>query len=124
MFALPHLPISVAFVAAQIPAKLFERTDQLRRRVEITGEKVALTLADCKRLRLERRQWRAVWSAVRARPDHIVVCCYYCARVRTPNGEWTAVPMGLSNALQQSLCVNFSHGICPDCMARYQSNPR
>ena len=122
MLARPHLPVSFTVLAAHSTAKLFERAQQLCREAEITRERAALSVADCKRQRLERRQWKAIWSALRARPDHFAACCAYCTRFRTPSGEWVAIPAGVNQILHHFPALNVSHGICPDCLSRQQPN--
>ena len=116
MIAILYLPLCLPLIAAYSTADLFERAQRLCQAAEITGEKVALTLADCRRLRLERRKWEVIWTASRALPDHILSCCSYCSRVRTPSGEWVAIPAEMSSKLASSRYVTLSHGICPDCL--------
>src|ERR687898_368291 len=112
----PRSPVSADPFSYPKTGSLFKRAQHVCREAEITSEKVALTLADCRRLRLERRQWKAIWSALRARPDHFLTQCSYCTRVRTSSGEWSVIPGGASESLHRSPAVNLSHGICPDCL--------
>jgi hypothetical protein len=122
MFAMLQLPISLAVLAVPSTADILERAQQLCREAEITRERAALSVADCRQRRLERRRWKAIWSAVRARRDQMVACCAYCARFRTPSGEWAAIPAQISKLLHQSPSANLTHGICPDCLARHEPN--
>src|SRR5215204_5190078 len=82
--------------------RLFDRAQRLCREAEITSEKVALSLADSRRLRLERRQWKAIWSALRGRPDHFLTHCSYCCRVRTVSGEWATILPEVSKSIHHS----------------------
>ena len=112
----PRSPVSDPFFR-QTTGSVFERAQHLCRKAEITSEKVALALTGCRRLRLERRQWKAIWSALRANPDHILTHCSYCCRVRTPSGEWATILPGVSESIHRYSSLNLSHGICPDCLA-------
>jgi hypothetical protein len=109
---------SPGFLPAETLAQAIARAQQLCFDAQITISKAAAQVAKSKRGQSERRRWRAVWSA-RQGPDHVVACCAYCARVRTPDGEWGAIPASLSQAVHQSPVVRLSHGICPDCLARH-----
>jgi hypothetical protein len=62
--------------------------------------------------------WRAVWRESGKHPDHILVCCAYCARLRRDTGEWVAIPTQMSEALHHPP-ASVSHSFCPDCLARH-----
>jgi hypothetical protein len=100
-------------------AQAIARARELCFDAQIIISKAAARVAESKRGQSERRRWRAVWSRAQEGPDRLVVCCVYCARVRAPDGEWGAIPAGLSQVIHQSPTVCLSHGICGDCMARH-----
>jgi hypothetical protein len=112
------LSISPPVLEAETLAKSIKRAHELCFDAQVAIHKAAAQIAESKRCQAERRRWRAVWSG-REDPDHVVVCCAYCARVRTPDGQWGAIPASLSQAVHQSPMVRLSHGFCPDCLARH-----
>ena len=46
--------------------------------------------------------------------DRRLVCCAFCARVRSPDGRWVSVP-GEVVAL---FVGNVSHTYCPECLSQ------
>jgi hypothetical protein len=103
--------------SGQALAQAIERARELCFDAQIATSKAAAQVAECNRLRAARRRWRAVWC--QDNPNSVVVCCAYCARVRTSDGEWGAIPASLSQAVHRSAAVRLSHGFCPDCLARH-----
>jgi hypothetical protein len=58
-----------------------------------------------------------------ANPDRFLSRCVYCARMRTPQEDWVAIPARVGQLLQ-NLNVSFlSHGICPECLCSRLSVP-
>jgi hypothetical protein len=64
-------------------------------------------------------RWRAAWTEAVARPNHLLVCCAYCWRMRRDSGEWVEVPAEVSEALQHVPSAEISHSFCPECIARH-----
>jgi hypothetical protein len=116
---MPQSLHSPGILPAEILAEAVARANRLCFDAQIIRSKAAAQVADSKRGQAERRRWRAVWSASREKPDHVMVCCAYCARFRTPGDGWGAIPAGLRQAIQKSARCSLSHGICPDCLARH-----
>jgi hypothetical protein len=99
-------------------AQSIERARELCFDAQVAIYRAAAQVAESKRLQSERQRWRAVWSPC-AGSLPVVVCCAYCARVRTPDGQWGAIPVSLSANIHKSPAVRLSHGYCPDCLARH-----
>jgi hypothetical protein len=113
-------PSSPSTFPAETLAHAIERAAELCFEAGIAISRAAAEVAKSKRCQSERGRWRAVWSRTRSGAEQVVVvCCAYCARVRTPDGEWGAIPAGLSQAIHQNPAVRLSHGFCPDCLARH-----
>jgi hypothetical protein len=110
----PHLAI------VEVLAQTIERARDLCWEARLAASQAAAQVAKSRREKSERNRWRAVWSRSASRDEPlVVVCCAYCARVRTSDGEWGAIPASLSQAIHQSFAVRLSHGFCPDCLARH-----
>ena len=94
------------------------RAVQLCHAAEIIAQAAATVVAESRRQRDERRRWQVVRSACSVSPDHIVVTCAYCERVRDPQGSWGAIPSYVSKALHRRISnvLRLSHTICPDCL--------
>ena len=110
--------ISPPVLRAESLAQSIERAQELCFDAQVAVRKAAARVAESKRLKSERQRWRAVWSRC-VGADSVVVCCAYCARVRTPDGQWGAIPASLNPIIHQSPTVRLSHGYCPDCLARH-----
>ena len=110
--------ISPPLLRAESLAQSIERSQELCLEAKVARQKAAAKIAESKRYQAERRRWRAVWSG-RDGPEHVVICCAYCARVRTPDGQWGTIPASVSQAVHRSPAVRLSHGYCPDCLARH-----
>jgi hypothetical protein len=115
---MPQLLSSPRIPSAQSLGETIERAKRICFEAQVAIHRALTKVAESKRCQAERGRWRAVWAG-REGPDHVVVCCAYCARVRTPDGQWGAIPAGLSQAVHQSPVVRLSHGFCPDCLARH-----
>jgi hypothetical protein len=59
-----------------------------------------------------------VWKDYSLRPDHFLVCCMECSRVKMASGEWVAIPPALGRTFHLSLITQLSHGLCPECRAK------
>jgi hypothetical protein len=103
---------------ALAPAAVMERAQRLRAVAQASISAAAFQRRESRRLRYERTLVRSIWSECSADPDHIVVCCSYCARVHRPEG-WSAIPPDQSKILHGSPAVRLSHGLCEDCLARH-----
>jgi hypothetical protein len=114
------MPISNSppVLKVQSLAQSIQRAHELCFDAQVAIHRAAAQIAESKRCQAERSRWRVIWSG-RKSPDDVVVCCAYCARVRTPDGEWGAIPASLSQAVHESPAVRLSHGFCPDCVARH-----
>src|SRR4051812_42779671 len=104
---------------AEPPAQVLERAQRLCWEAQLAREEAVTRVADCRRLRSERRRWGAVWSECLADPDYLMVCCAYCARVRIHDGTWGGIPTGVRRLVERRPALPVSHGICPDCMSRH-----
>ena len=47
----------------------------------------------------------------------VLVCCVFCARVRTAEGNWLTLGPDEKKRLHQRYFEHISHGYCPDCLA-------
>lgn len=98
--------------------RLHRTSDSLlhRARDAVQGSRSAL-----ESLRVTRREWatwRAVWTALSEvpRPGRALRVCGFCRRVRTPAGEWAAIPDPMLKSLEGWMdALPLSHGICPAC---------
>jgi len=63
----------------------------------------------------ERRAWADILARLPDDPDHMVVLCACCHRVRGPR-LWTRLPIGIEYELWAWHRVLLSHGYCPQCM--------
>ena len=52
------------------------------------------------------------------REDEFIVCCAFCARMRSLEGQWVSLPVGMSQTLHQTP-FSISHTYCPECLARH-----
>ena len=68
--------------------------------------------------REERQEWAALLSSIPLDPDHMVVLCAYCHRVRAPHG-WIELPPGIEHQLIGWGGAMVSHGYCPDCLQQH-----
>jgi hypothetical protein len=104
-------------IPAQISTTEIDRALKLCCAAQVVTFTAALLRADTRRLRIERRQWEAIRDAGRANPKYLLPCCAYCERVRTPGGEWVAMPTKLSQYLHENpKSLRLTHGFCPDCI--------
>lgn len=62
----------------------------------------------------ERAAWAELLAGVPVDPDHIIVLCVRCRRVRTRRG-WSALPLGIEEGLAEWTGASVSHGYCPEC---------
>jgi hypothetical protein len=76
-------------------------------------------VAETHRLRAAREAWRHVWSEYCHQQKAFMVCCAYCARMRSSTSEWVSIPVRTSEFLHHSSLVRLSHGYCSDCIARH-----
>jgi hypothetical protein len=67
-------------------------------------------------MREEREHWRLLWADRMANPDRFLSRCVYCARMRTPEDDWVAIPAQVGRLLQDLNVAFLSHGICPECL--------
>lgn len=84
-------------------------------------------VAQSRQRRAARKQWQRLWSAYCRRPSTYLTCCADCQRLRTDWGDWVSIPHEISELLRHAPALNLSHGLCPECLARYapeQLNPR
>jgi hypothetical protein len=51
-----------------------------------------------------------------AKAEFIVICAF-CARMRSPEGLWSSLPLWLTRILREA--ERISHTYCPECLARY-----
>jgi phosphoserine phosphatase RsbU/P len=86
--------------------------DELRARVKV-GERV-VGLQQTLEARI--RELQAALDDVRAL-QRLLPICSYCKRVRSDQNYWEE----LESYLAQHCSVEFSHGICPECLDRYVS---
>ena len=63
----------------------------------------------------ERRAWADILARLPGDPDHVVVLCAWCHRVRGPR-IWTQLPVGIEHELRRWDSILLSHGYCPECM--------
>jgi hypothetical protein len=90
------------------PADAIERAQQ-------ACFKAQMVVAQSVALRKERDRWRALWRACYETSEHFVVCCAYCGRVRTLDGDWVSDVYHL----RKGRGVEISHGLCQDCLAEH-----
>ena len=102
--------------AAQI-----ERALQLCLEAERAVHTAARIRADTQRRRSERRHWAEIQTAYQSGSRDVMRCCAYCARMPGPNGDWGAIPPGITQFLHSGISGNvpLSHAYCPDCMDRH-----
>jgi hypothetical protein len=99
--------------------RAMERAGHLCRSAVRVVAQAKAQVAECRRLRTERESWRLIWSASRQQPGLFIMCCAFCARIRSSRGAWVSVPIGVSDALHRARGVLLSHGYCSDCIARH-----
>lgn len=63
----------------------------------------------------ERQAWNEILSQLPGDPDHVVVLCAWCHRVKGVR-LWTHLPVGIEYELRMWDRILLSHGYCPDCM--------
>jgi hypothetical protein len=72
-------------------------------------------------LRRERRELRVTVARLQAARqtiatlEGILPICTHCKRIRDANDEWVRI----ESFVEQRSAAQFSHGICPECIARY-----
>jgi hypothetical protein len=64
----------------------------------LVGEARAV-VDETRRLREQRARWREVWSLHLLQPSEFLICCAYCARMKTRDGRWITVPSGISEIM-------------------------
>lgn len=84
--------------------------DELRARVKV-GERV-VGLRDALRERIH--ELEAALEHVKAL-QRLLPICSYCRRIRSDQNYWQQ----LESYVAQHSIVEFTHGVCPDCMERY-----
>jgi hypothetical protein len=99
------------------PAEAMEHARQVNVAAERTVLRASRLVEAAQLQRREREWWRHVWQGLDLDPDRVVACCACCGRIRTHEGEWGAIPAGVSKALYSMPSVTLSHGICPECEA-------
>jgi hypothetical protein len=62
----------------------------------------------------DRAAWGELLDQLLAAPEVLVATCAYCARLRTPDGQWRAPGPELRAALVEQ--QRLSHTYCPDCL--------
>lgn len=84
---------------------------ELRARVDVGRRTIALqeTLAD------QAEELRKALDEIKTLSGIIPICAT-CKKIRDDNGYWNQVEVYIRNHSDAS----FSHGICPDCMAKYE----
>jgi len=89
----------------------------------LTAERVVETARELVRTsqvaRGERENWDTALAQAQKDPDHLIVCCSYCGRLRAGNSAWVEIPAGIGATLQWAHGVTVSHGMCPTCMGRH-----
>jgi hypothetical protein len=108
------VPTRPDFTAARATVEHACRLDAAAR---ITVEKSTALMNLAQRHRLERQLWRQIWIGLENDPERVVVCCSYCGRVRTGEGDWGAIPVEVVRSLYGTASVMLTHGICPECEA-------
>lgn len=96
------------------PADAIERARHLRLQAEVIVARAAAVVGECAQQRSSRRRWFSLWKACYPAPDHFLVCCAYCTRIRTLDGDWVPAP----TLLRGTRSVDISHGACQDCLAQ------
>lgn len=62
----------------------------------------------------ERAAWDELLDQLLAAPEMLVATCAYCARLRTPDGQWrTPRPELRATLVEQQ---RLSHTFCADCL--------
>ena len=113
MFSLPAVVLPV------ISTDILDRSRELCHNAEILIEEAKVQVSETIRHRVEKYQWRTVWSEYALRPDHVLVCCASCGRLHRASGEWIAISTEISKKLYRWNGATLSHGLCPDCLAGY-----
>jgi hypothetical protein len=75
--------------------------------VKITNPIIVKLLTTVKKLKMALGEVRTLRG--------ILPICSFCKKIRDDKGYWDQVDVYLS----QNSDVNFSHGVCPDCMAKF-----
>ena len=90
-------------------------TGELRARVDVGRRTIALqeALAD------QAEELRKALDEIKTLSGIIPICAT-CKKVRDDNGYWNQVEVYIRNHSDAS----FSHGICPDCMAKFEEQLR
>lgn len=63
----------------------------------------------------ERQAWNQILAQLPGDPDHVVVLCAWCRRVKGVR-LWTHLPIGIEYELRMWDRILLSHGYCPECM--------
>ncbi len=90
-------------------------TGELRARVDVGRRTIALqeALAD------QAEELRKALDEIKTLSGIIPICAT-CKKIRDDNGYWNQVEVYIRNHSDAS----FSHGICPDCMAKFEEQLR
>jgi hypothetical protein len=62
-----------------------------------------------------RQAWADLLAPLPGDPDHVVVLCAWCGRVKGVR-LWHHLPVGIEYELRAWDRILLSHGYCPDCM--------
>lgn len=89
-----------AMKQCETPGPEFEIISELMERLWTSNRQLALQLADIRTLR------------------GFIPICMHCKNVRDDKGFWEKV----EHYIESHADVQFSHGICPDCMKKYYSD--
>ncbi|MBN2468246.1 MAG: hypothetical protein JXD19_08855 [Deltaproteobacteria bacterium] len=52
------------------------------------------------------------------KPQDLLPICSYCKKIRDEQGRWWQLEQYFSNRWK----IDFSHGVCPDCLRQYQAD--
>jgi len=75
-------------------------------------------LRNAQAARDERENWNRAFAQAQKDPDHLLVCCSYCGRLRTGDA-WVEVPAHIGAMLWRAHGVSVSHGICRTCLDKH-----
>jgi hypothetical protein len=90
-----------------------EWTRHLRSQAELTLARSVVLVNSSLERRVERRRWSSLRHTLYDIPEHMLVCCIYCGRVRTLEGDWMVLPPGVRRRRR----LDISHGACTECLA-------
>jgi CheY-like chemotaxis protein len=91
--------------------KLQQQTEELARLNEGLEQRVAERTAE---LEKQKRELVQTLAEVKRLSGLLPICCY-CKRIRNDQNYWQSV----ENYISEHASVTFSHGYCPDCVAKY-----